>query len=140
MIIADAPDFRGLSRFSAEELRKKYVELAEFIVEDNTSRIPKRIAYDGFPQKANAASTVKRKGHSTPLLDKRVLIDKGRYRLVAGEGRRLVSILPPLSRMEPLRHLLARGYRYWGVSTEARQFATKELGLAWENAKRRAGF
>ncbi len=137
MIIADATDFRGLSRYFAEERRKAFLLLADFVIRDNTSRIAKRIAYDGLPQKANAASTVRKKGHSVPLRDKRILENPANYQVVSSRGGNMVRILVPPSRVIPLTHLARRGYRYWGVSTEARQYAQKVLGLAWENAKRR---
>lgn len=140
MQIADSIDFRGFSRYLKTQIREGMEDVARFFVDDITDRIPKRLSYDGGPQKANARSTVIRKGHSVPLRDKRVLEDKAQYSFYSNQRDVHVVVKPPVSRRKPVRILEARGYRFWGISAAVRKYANERLPVAWENAKRRMSF
>jgi len=134
MVLAKRPPLRRLSRYLQQRLAENTGRFAYEIVLDNTQRVMERLSYDGTAQKENAPSTIKRKGHSVPLLETGMLSNPFLYTIndvsaVTAKPTTLpIIIRPPPLREDILGYLAAKGYRFFGISSEVRGRAAEFFG------------
>lgn len=125
----DSIDFALFQTSILIAVDKALEETARLHPYDVQARIFGRLTPSGGPQRANAPSTVRRKGHDTPLFDRGRLSDPSAYTVRPGDlsGRTHVTIAsvplawivePPLDREDAIMGVRARGYEVFDISAE----------------------
>ena len=97
-------------------------DVAEPILQDacddqihgNIANVANLVKPDGSPQKQNAPSTIRRKGHDIALRDSGALTNPDLYTKVMHNSRQASVYIPP-SRFEILGYLDDMGYDYWSI-------------------------
>lgn len=109
--------------------------------EDQARRIQARKTPDGKAQKENTDAVAKRKraslGHDIPLKETGTLANPSLY-LVQRKGKGWVVRLP-LKRVRVVGWLREKGYDYWAVSDELRQYLADTLQVGVNNLRRNMG-
>lgn len=117
------PDLARLNEHLLEATRSVMRDVAREAPREQARLIAERRRPNGAPQKANAPSTVRRKGHDLPLRDAGLLANPAAYPIRQTE-RGAIALLPP-TRREVVRFLRRKGYGVWGVSARLRAFAVQ---------------
>jgi len=82
------------------------------IIDESISNIEKQKRPDNSAQKRNKPSTIKQKGHSTPLVGKnRTFLKRGLYNLRVSSGK--AYMMAPQSHWEIINYLRQDGYEFW---------------------------
>ncbi len=116
---------QGLDTEVAEPMLK---DAANDQIHGNIANIANRKKPDGSAQKANAPSTVARKGHDIPLRDSGQLTDPSLYTTVFHNSRQ-ASVYAPMSRWAVLGYLDNMEYEYWEVLDEIDGESTRDRML-----------
>lgn len=119
------PHFRRFGRELSKLLDRVCLATAREAPREQVRLVRRRRKPDGSKQKRNARSTIARKGHSVPLLDLGVLIERSHYP-VRSTGRGYAVALP-LGRRQVLRHLRASGYDLWRINDALREYARTQM-------------
>lgn len=108
----DAPDFRDLPQV--------LLQCGKAVVREITRCVLDRQQPDGMPQKANAASTIAKKGHDHPVAEKQFRFAKeSTYKLEARDQDSLVIGIRSATDGEIAAHLEEKGYHFFGVTDAA---------------------
>lgn len=116
----------------------KAVELtARRAPEDQARRIQARQTPDGSRQKANTREVAKRKrkelGHDIPLKETGHLADPSGYKVQRQGGDWVVRL--PIGRRQVVNWLREKGYEYWEVSDQLRQYLADVLQVGVNNLR-----
>lgn len=114
----DEPKFNGL--------QETLMACGRAVVMEIQRCVKSAIKPDGTPQKRNAPSTIKAKGHSHPVVEKRHRFEKsGTYVVMPLEANRvMITVKNPVD-SEVAAHLEDQGYEFFGITEAAEEKAWK---------------
>lgn len=113
-----------LNKPSFQDLPKTLELCGRVVVREIIRCVSERLRPSGAPQKQNAPSTILKKGHDHPVLEKRGrFMKQGTYRVTPiAEDRVMISIANPFD-SEVAAHLEGQGYEFFGITDQAEKEA-----------------
>ena len=134
--------YQSLGEISFDKLSETLVACGRVVVREIIQGVKNRTKPDGSPQKVNAPSTVKAKGHDHPVIEKRRRFEQPSTYFVAPieENAVAITILVP-ENSEIAARLDERGYEFFGITDKASDeagdimdaYLAQEIGKQWGN-------
>ncbi len=134
--------YQSFGEISFDKLSETLIACGRIVVREIIQGVKSRTKPDGSPQKANAPSTVKAKGHDHPVVEKRHRFEQPSTYLVAPieENTVAITILSPTD-SEIAAGLDERGYEFFGITDKAADeaydimdaYLAQEIGKQWGN-------